>query len=231
MVAHDSHRQVVGWHWRISVTILGVLALWGSPWLRSQEAGVARANQLEPQRHITVHQGELSVQLQEAELVEVLAKIGRQAGITITGSLRSEPRLSAHFTGVPLEGGLRRLLRIASLSSAMVYAPGSRGAMALREVRVFEAAREGSAPLQAIAMRGDAAGPGETSLPFSEALAEISQTWDAPMEAGESDMTRRFRGTLETVKYESIPPSEESGLARSFRIALEGPQLPASAPQ
>lgn len=231
MVAHDSYRQRVGWHWSISVTILGVLALWGSAWLQSPEAGEARPNHLEPQRHIAVHQGQLSVQLQEADLVEVLAEIGRQAGIAITGSLRSEPRLSAHFTGVPLEGGLRRLLRIASLSSAMVYAQGSGGAVDLSEVHVFETAREAAAPLQAIAMGGDAASPGETSLPFSAALAEISQTWAAPTEAEESDMTRRFRATLETVKYDSLPPSEESGLARGFRIALEGTQLSAGAPQ
>jgi hypothetical protein len=231
MVAPDSHRQRVGWHWSISVTILGVLILWGSAWLQSSEAGKAPPHHLESQRHIAVRQGQLSVQLQQAELLEVLSEIGRQAGIVITGSLRSEPRLSAQFTAVPLESGLRRLLRIASLSSAMVYGPGSGGSIALREVRVFETGGETAAPLQTIARGSHAADAGETSLPFSAALAEISQTWAAPMEAGESDITSRFRAALETVQSDNLPPSEENGLALSFRMALEGAQLPASTPQ
>ena len=60
---------------------------------------------------VAVHDGRLSVDVQEADLAEVLAHIGRQAGIRISAGPSAGKRVSASFTGVALEDGLRRLLR------------------------------------------------------------------------------------------------------------------------
>jgi hypothetical protein len=99
---------------------------------------------------VQVHQGRLSVDLWDAEVAKVLARIGRDAGILITGSPTSGVRLSAQFTDVELDAGLRRLLRLAALSYALRYAQGPTGMASVQEVRVFGAAADGaSAPLNA----------------------------------------------------------------------------------
>jgi hypothetical protein len=78
-------------------------------------------------RAVVVQEGRLSVDLQEADLGEVLAQIGRQAGIRMSSGPSSGKRISAHFAGLELEEGLRRLLRLASLSHSFLYAKGPAG--------------------------------------------------------------------------------------------------------
>jgi hypothetical protein len=91
---------------------------------------------------LTVRQGRLSVDLWEVEVGEVLARIGHEAGVLITGNPTSGARVSVQFTDLELEVGLRRLLRRTSLSYAVRYARDSAGAVAMQEVRVFGAASE-----------------------------------------------------------------------------------------
>jgi hypothetical protein len=96
------------------------------------------------QLHLTVHQGWLSVDLRDAQVSKVLARLGQDAGVRITGIPTSGERISAQFTDVELEVGLRRLLRLASLSHAIRYAKGPTGAMGVDEIRVFTSVPEGS---------------------------------------------------------------------------------------
>jgi hypothetical protein len=98
--------------------------------------------------HVTVQHGRLSVDLREAEVSEVLARLARATGIAILGDLGSGIRVSVQFTDAELEYGLRRLLRLASLSHACRYAQGSTGTVVLQEVRVFRAAPEGPSRLR-----------------------------------------------------------------------------------
>jgi type II secretory pathway component GspD/PulD (secretin) len=86
---------------------------------------------------VVVQAGRLSVNLQEADLAEVLAQIGRQAGIRISSGPSSGKRVSARFASVELEEGLRRLLRLASLSHIFLYANGPGGTVSISEVRVL----------------------------------------------------------------------------------------------
>jgi hypothetical protein len=79
--------------------------------------------------HVVVQEGRLSVDVQEADLGEVLAQVGRQAGIRISSGPSAGKRVSARFAGVELEEGLRRILRLASLGPA--------GKVAVSEVRVL----------------------------------------------------------------------------------------------
>jgi hypothetical protein len=87
-------------------------------------------------RAVVVHQGRLSVDVRAADLGEVLAQIGQQAGIRIAAGPSTGKKVSARFTGVELEEGLRRLLRLASLNHLFLYAPGPAGTVAIAEVRV-----------------------------------------------------------------------------------------------
>jgi hypothetical protein len=99
-------------------------------------------------RAVVVQAGQLSVDLQEADLGEVLAQIGRQAGIRMSSGPSFGKRISAHFTGVELEEGLRRLLRLASLSHSFLYTTGPAGTVAMTEVRVLGEGKDPS-PLPA----------------------------------------------------------------------------------
>jgi hypothetical protein len=93
-------------------------------------------------RAVMVEEGRLSVDVQVADLGEVLAQIRQQAGIRISAGPNAGKRISAQFAGVELEEGLRRLLRLASLNHLFLYGPGPAGTVAITEVRVLG---EGSA--------------------------------------------------------------------------------------
>jgi hypothetical protein len=100
----------------------------------------------ETQLYMRVRGGRLSVDLRQAEVGEVLARLAYEAGLVIVGSWRTKIQLSAQFTDVELEVGIRRLLRLASLSHAIRYAPGPTGEVAMQEVQVFGAANDGPPP-------------------------------------------------------------------------------------
>jgi hypothetical protein len=91
---------------------------------------------------VMVQAGRLSVDVQEADLAEVLAQIGRQASIRIAPGPSAGKRVSARFAGVELEEGLRRLLRLASLSHIFLYAQGRGGTVTISEVRVLAEGQE-----------------------------------------------------------------------------------------
>jgi hypothetical protein len=126
--------------------------------------------------HLTVHQGRLSVDLWEAEVAKVLVRLGQEAGVTITGSPTSGERISAQFTDVELEVGLRRLLRLASLSHAIRYAQGPTGAVGVHEVRVFTAAPEGPLPAPPDTARDAEARAASSADPRGKA----GSRWPAP---------------------------------------------------
>jgi hypothetical protein len=138
--------------WLVLVVLLGLGPKVMGPALYAGENSSGRPSS---RLHVAVHQGQLSVDLWEAEVGEVLARIGHEAGVIITGSPPSGARVRAQFRDVELEAGLRRLLGRASLSYAIRYARDSTGAMAMQEVRVFGlAGEEPPAPLNAAARVG-----------------------------------------------------------------------------
>jgi hypothetical protein len=91
---------------------------------------------------VVVQAGRLSVNVQEVDLAEVLAQIGRQANIRISSGPSAGKRVSARFASVELEDGLRRLLRLASLSHLFLYAQGPGGTVTISEVRVLGEGKE-----------------------------------------------------------------------------------------
>ncbi len=91
---------------------------------------------------IIVQEGRLFLDVQDADLAEVLAQIGRQAGIRMSSGPSSGKRVSAQFVGVELEEGLRRLLRMVSLSHMFLYAQGPAGKVTISELRVLGEGKE-----------------------------------------------------------------------------------------
>jgi hypothetical protein len=124
------HPQSTASHWRCCALIALLLALtaWTCAWpMQSPGAELP----------VVVHEGQLSVDLWEAPVRDVLAAIGLQAGLDVYADAAANATVYAQFTGVALDEGLRRLLRAASLSYSFLYVRDPAKMVTLQEVRVF----------------------------------------------------------------------------------------------
>lgn len=165
---------------------------------------------------VAVHDGRLSVDVQEADLEEVLAQIGRQAGIRISSGPSAGKRVSARFSGVALEEGLRRLLRSVSLSHIFLYASRPAGSVTIAEVRVLGEGQEASppAPLAAPGLQtnepptGAPVGKGRRQAP--EVVQPVQELTLEPEQAEPSEVTRRVRDVFQLSKgMGNRPPNEQ----------------------
>jgi type II secretory pathway component GspD/PulD (secretin) len=91
---------------------------------------------------VAVSEGQLSVDLREAPVREVLTAIGQQAGLRIHIDASVHRTVNAQFTAMDLEQGLRRVLRAATLSYALRYAQSPAAMVVLQEVHVFGEGRD-----------------------------------------------------------------------------------------
>jgi hypothetical protein len=171
---------------------------------------------------VAVHQGQLSVDLWEGDLGEVLAQIHQQTGISIRVSPSPAQTLSIQFTVVALDQGLRRLLRLASRSYAMYHTPGRTGEFALRELQVFTEAPAGDQEPVAAAHAGEMP-KGEVGRRFVEAMLQHQAAAPVVTDEAESAAASRFHETL--AHYSALAPEETdaptSDAARRFADALE----------
>jgi type II secretory pathway component GspD/PulD (secretin) len=132
MTMKHPHSSDPRWTCSLLVGLLIVLTVWTSAWpMKPLGAGIP----------MMVHEGQLSVNLRQAPVHDVLAAIGQQAGLRVHVDAATNRTISAQFTAMELEPGLRRLLRAASLSYTLLYAPGPAATVILQEVRVFGEAR------------------------------------------------------------------------------------------
>jgi hypothetical protein len=164
MTPTPPHASDPSWTCSLLVGLLIILTAWTNAWPLKPLRG---------QLPVEVHEGQLSVDLREAPVQEGLAAIGRQAGLRVSVEAAANRTVSAQFTNVALDQGLRRLLRAASLSYTLLYARGPATTDILQEVRVFGEAR-GAAPTnhdRALLERVPRAAARRSSLP-PEAHAE-----------------------------------------------------------
>jgi hypothetical protein len=175
-----------------------------------------------PRLQVAVHQGQLSVDLWEADLGEVLAQIHQQTGISIRVSPSPAQTLGIQFTDVPLDQGLRRLLQLASRSYAMYYAPGPTGEPALRELQVFTEAPAGDQEPVAAVHAGEMP-KGEVGQRFVEAMLQHQAAAPVVTDEAESAAASRFHQAL--AHHSALAPGETdvpaSDAARRFADALE----------
>ena len=141
--------------WWLIPCLLVLLACWSVQGAVSREhdtPGTGRDGS-EGWAKITVAQGRLSVDLRDADIAMVLSRIGEQAGFSlITGPIALRT-ISVQFTDTELVQGLRRLLRLASLSYALVYAARTESGVGLKELRVFSEGEGDTRSLPRVAAR------------------------------------------------------------------------------
>jgi hypothetical protein len=112
--AYLHQRQGYGiWGGVASLLVVLSLVLVERPWAAALPPGDLSVPRLTPRPQVAVHQGRLSVNLWEGDIREVLVQIQQQSGIPISVSPGPEPKVSAQFTDVALDQGLRRLLQLA----------------------------------------------------------------------------------------------------------------------
>jgi hypothetical protein len=156
MATKPPYATALRWSCRLLMGLLITLTVCtvGWPQARMRDAGSTPLKPLGAQMHVTVDGGSLSVDLREAPVREVLATIGRQAGLHVRIDAEATRTVSAQFTAMTLDQGLSRLLRVASLNYALLYTRGPAATAILHEVRVFgegrreELADDSQAPIQ-----------------------------------------------------------------------------------
>jgi hypothetical protein len=224
MVTTRPHRrQGYGiWGGVASLLVLLLLVPVARPWAGALPLEDIPVQRRAPRLQVTVHQGRLSVDLWEADLGEVLAQIHQQAGISIRVSPGPEHTVSMQFTDVALDQGLRRVLQLASRSSAMRYAPGPTGEVSLQEVQVFAEAPAGDQRPAGAAHAGETPGAA-VGQRFVDTLVQRQAAAPAVAREDESDAVSRFREALER-NSASAPggtDAPENDAAHRFRDTLE----------
>lgn len=201
----------------------------------------------EAQLRIVLEDGRLSVDLENADIRQVLAEIGAKTGIRfVVDPLAARP-ITSSFRAMDVEPALRRLLNLAALDYTIVYDGDPERPIQVAEVHAREGSRLGgtrgiSAPAlsppwppargpDAVRRSRESAAPGSDTEParrFREALERRRQPADtAP---AESDTARRFREALERTREPAATAPAESDAARQFREALERTRQPAETP-
>ena len=165
--------------------------------------------------HVVVQDGRLSVDVQEADLREVLTQIGRQANIRISSGPSAGKRVSARFAGVELEEGLRRLLRQASLSHLFLYANGPGATVTISEVRVLGEGQDTTPrPATVVEPRvqenepnaGTPVRKGRGQAP--EVVEPVQESTPDPGQGEPSEVTRRVREVFKLSKEMKGKPAD-----------------------
>ena len=113
----DQRRRV----WERAFGLFLVMVCW-PVWGPEGQMQRPRQNGQQAWVRVTVERGELSVDLRNADVRQVLEQIRKQTGNTVHVASAVRATISTQFTGVELGQGLRRLLRLASLSYTILYA-------------------------------------------------------------------------------------------------------------
>jgi hypothetical protein len=180
--------------------LLLVLIPWTGALSQGKEPNAADTHQRGREKvYIAVQEGRLSVDLREADIGEVLVRIGQEIGIPILFAPSSGKRIGAYFANVDLDEGLRRLLRLASLSHIILYTRRPSGAVGIKEVRVFGEERQGAPPQPMVAERHGEGSPDDPGQRFADVFARAQATaLPSPrLEAGE--VAQRFQDILESI--------------------------------
>lgn len=101
------------------------------------------AADITPLASITLHQGTLSVDLQDAPLAMVMTDIATRSGIDLRmENAAALPHVTAHFSGLPFAEGLARLLKNAPGSLVVTKKKGGYGGVTALHVIASQARYE-----------------------------------------------------------------------------------------
>ena len=209
MVLTRHRRHNGSWIFSVLVGLFCCLVLCTGAWSEGKRLQPEETRQKNAAKglYVALQDGRLSVDLQEADMGEVLEQIGRQAGIRISGGPSSGKKVSARFSGVELEEGIRRLLRSVSLSHIFMYASIPAGSVKISEVRVLGEGKEVAPPPATPAEPGVQSNEQNTGAPVGKARRQAPevvlpvQELSLEPEQGEpSEVTRRVREVFQLSK-------------------------------
>jgi type II secretory pathway component GspD/PulD (secretin) len=217
MVSNRHHQYKGYWIFGIVAGLLVLLIPCTGAWSQGKglQAQDTRQRSAAKGLDVVVQEGRLSVDLQEADLGEVLTQVGRQAGIRISSDPSSGKRVSARFAGVELEEGLRRLLRLASLSHIFLYANGPGGTVTISEVRVLGEGQDTTPrPATVVEPRlqeneqnaGAPVRKGRRQAP--EVVEPVQESTPDPGQGEPSEVTRRVREVFKLSKEMKGKPAD-----------------------
>lgn len=217
MVSNRHHQYKGYWIFGIVAGLLVLLIACTGAWSQGKglQAPDTRQRSAAKGLYVVVQEGRLSVDLQEADLGEVLTQVGRQAGIRISSGPSSGKRVSARFASVELEEGLRRLLRLASLSHIFLYANGPGGTVTISEVRVLGEGQDTTPrPATVVEPRvqeneqnaGTPVRKGRRQAP--EVVEPVQESTPDPGQGEPSEVTRRVREVFKLSKEMKGKPAD-----------------------
>jgi hypothetical protein len=217
MVSNRHHQYKGYWIFGIIAGLLVLLIPGTGAWPQGKGLQVEGTRQRSAAKglNIVVQEGRLSVDLQEEDLGEVLTQVGRQAGIRISSGPSSGKRVSARFASVELEEGLRRLLRLASLSHIFLYANGPGGTVTISEVRVLGEGQDTTPrPATVVEPRvqenepnaGTPVRKGRRQAP--EVVEPVLESTPDPGQGEPSEVTRRVREVFKLSKEMKGKPAD-----------------------
>ena len=217
MVSNRHHQYKGYWIFGIVAGLLVLLIPCTGAWSQGKglQAEGTRQRSAAKGLYVGVQEGRLSVDVQEADLGEVLTQVGRQAGIRISSSPSSGKRVSARFASVELEEGLRRLLRLASLSHIFLYANGPGGTVTISEVRVLGEGQDTTPrPATVVEPRvqeneqnaGTPVRKGRRQA--SEVVEPVQESTPDPGQGEPSEVTRRVREVFKLSKEMKGKPAD-----------------------
>lgn len=209
MVSTGHHRHNGSWIVSLLVGLLCCLVLCTGAWSEGKRLQPENTRQKNGAKglNVVVQGGQLSVDLQEADMGEVLEQIGRQAGIRISSGPSSGKKVTARFSDVELEEGIRRLLRSVSLSHIFMYASKPAGAVKISEVRVLGESKEATPYPSTLAEPrvqsdeqniGAPVGRGRRQAPT--VVEPVLESRPDPEQGEPSEVTRRVREVFQLSK-------------------------------
>jgi hypothetical protein len=119
----------------------------GGPAVSLAAAGPDTVSQI----HVTIHDGLLTVDVRDAPLGDVVRVIGERTGARVVMPNNISSRVTGAFTRVPLEEGIKRLLRGHSLVLVYATTAGGGDGVVLSEIQVVGS----SPPLPYVQARTD----------------------------------------------------------------------------
>jgi hypothetical protein len=235
MLSNRHHHYTGYWIFGIIAGLLVLLIPCTGAWSQGKglQAEGTRQRSATKGLYVVVQEGRLSVDVQEADLWEVLTQVGRQAGIQISSGPSSGKRVSARFASIELEEGLRRLLRLASLSHLFLYTNGPGGTVTISEVRVL-GERQDTTPRPATVVEPRVQeNEQNTGTPVRKVLRQARTGAARPVGSAESEAPQLVPEVVEPAQEPTPDPGQAAQseathrLIEAFKVSKQmGARLP-----
>ena len=153
----------------------------------------------------------LSVRLVKVPVAEVLAEVGRQAGVKVRGEVRTPGDVTASFETVPLPEALHRLL--GEQNFALVYANGGQ----LRAIRLLGGPQTAAAPSQSAAAPPP---PPPPVQPVQDFAGLVAQHGVVPVSGHLADILGGQSASLQQLLGTALHHEDAAARAEAMHVAM-----------